>query len=218
MEKRVFLAIFLSLRRARGVPGVLRAAADAARHRPQANAPRAARRPRSGRRRAPARELRRPRLAPTAGARSSPTPPARDIVVETDTVSAVFTTKGAALKSWKLKKYFDEQHQPLELVPQDLPDTLPRPLPLATDDAALSADACASALYHAEPRSALTLGSSPGTLSFEYRTPSGLTAHKTFEFQPDGKAYVVKVDASIDVGGKSQPVAARMGTGASGLG
>ena len=42
---------------------------------------------------------------------------ARDIVVETDAVRAVFSTEGATLKSWRLKKYFDATGEALELVP-----------------------------------------------------------------------------------------------------
>src|SRR5262245_50367066 len=34
-------------------------------------------------------------------------PSARDVVVETETVRATFTTAGATLKSWRLKKYLD---------------------------------------------------------------------------------------------------------------
>src|SRR5438034_9386279 len=52
---------------------------------------------------------------------------ARDVVVDSDTVSAVFTTRGGVLKSWRLKKYSDAGGQPLELVPQDIPEPLPRP-------------------------------------------------------------------------------------------
>ena len=40
----------------------------------------------------------------------------RDIRVETDDVIAVFTNRGARLKSWRLKHYQDQQGQPLELV------------------------------------------------------------------------------------------------------
>src|SRR5688572_18150 len=47
---------------------------------------------------------------------------ARDIVVETDTVRAVFSTAGATLRSWKLKRYL-EDGAPLELIPVDVPDT-----------------------------------------------------------------------------------------------
>jgi YidC/Oxa1 family membrane protein insertase len=41
----------------------------------------------------------------------------RDIVVETKTVRAVFTNRGAHLKSWRLKHYLDLQKRPQELVP-----------------------------------------------------------------------------------------------------
>ena len=39
----------------------------------------------------------------------------------------------------------------------------------------------------------LSLGASPGTLSFEYQDASGLTARKSFHFQPDGHAYMLNV-------------------------
>ena len=63
----------------------------------------------------------------------------RDIIVETDTVRAVWSNRGAVLKSWRLKAYDDQTGGPLELVPMDIPDTLARPFTLATDDAVLSA-------------------------------------------------------------------------------
>ena len=140
---------------------------------------------------------------------------AHDITVDTDTVTAVFTTRGAALKSWKLKQYLNNVEvrapdgtlsltkQPLDFVPQDVSDPFARPLTLGTDDAAMSAT-LRNALYLPSTTS-LSLGSSSGTLAFEYRDASGLTARKTFQIQPDGKAYVVKVDATIDAGGKPQP-------------
>ncbi|MCC7008253.1 MAG: membrane protein insertase YidC [Acidobacteria bacterium] len=129
---------------------------------------------------------------------------ARDIIVETDLVRAVFSTAGATLRSWTLKRYL-EGGQPLEFVPKDLPATYPKPFTLSTDDPAISST-LATALFR--PSSdALTLGASPGTLSFEYRDASGrLNARKTFHFQPDGKPYIVRVEASIDVGGTSKPV------------
>ena len=53
---------------------------------------------------------------------------ARDIVIETDAVRAVFTNRGAALTSWRLNRYKDRAGHPVDLVPQTLPDaaeTLP---------------------------------------------------------------------------------------------
>jgi YidC/Oxa1 family membrane protein insertase len=48
----------------------------------------------------------------------------RDVRVENDAVSAIFSTRGGVLKSWRLKHYQDPAGQPLELVPQNvLPGT-----------------------------------------------------------------------------------------------
>ena len=46
----------------------------------------------------------------------------RDVRVETRDVIAVFTNRGARLKSWRLKHYLDQQRQPLELVASELRD------------------------------------------------------------------------------------------------
>ena len=54
-----------------------------------------------------------------------------DIVVESDAIRAVFTTRGAVLKSWRLKRYQDQTGQPLDLVPQVLPPGTARPFTLS---------------------------------------------------------------------------------------
>ena len=138
---------------------------------------------------------------------------ARDIVVETDAVRAVFSTAGATLKSWQLKRYL-EDGKPLELVAHEIPDTFPRPFSMTTSDPALS-KTLAAALYKPSA-DGLSLGTTPGQLSFEYRDDSGLNARKTFYFQPETKPvadqnpvlqrYVLKVEATIDKGGASLPV------------
>jgi YidC/Oxa1 family membrane protein insertase len=128
---------------------------------------------------------------------------ARDIVVDTEAVHAVFSTAGGVLKSWELKHY-SQDDKPLEFVPVDVPDSLPHPFTLSTTDDGIS-KVLATAIYRASA-DGLTLGTSPGTLSFEYQDASGLTARKVFHFQPDGKPYLVKVDASIDVNGAARPV------------
>src|SRR5512145_3286419 len=73
---------------------------------------------------------------------SAPTPPAleaqpiasaaaeQDIVVESPAVHAVFTTRGGALKSWRLKLYSDGNGQPLDLVPTRAPAGALRPFTL----------------------------------------------------------------------------------------
>jgi YidC/Oxa1 family membrane protein insertase len=128
---------------------------------------------------------------------------ARDIVVDTDAVHAVFSTAGATLKQWQLKRYL-ESDAPLELIPQDVPANYPRAFAITTDDAALS-KTLATALFRPSAAS-LTLGATPGQLTFEFKDASGLNARKTFYFQPEGKSYVLRVEAAIDVNGVSKPV------------
>ncbi len=154
--------------------------------------------------------------APQAGAAEPAVPvddtPARDITVETDHLHVVFTTEGASVKSWRLKRYFDPQGQPLELVPVELPAGSARPFTLATDQPELSAR-LAVAKFRSTTEGTLTLGSSPGTVSFEFTDPAtGLAARKSFHFQPqEGQPYTITVDASVDVNGVARPVTLRMG-------
>jgi YidC/Oxa1 family membrane protein insertase len=135
---------------------------------------------------------------------------ARDIVVETDTVHAVFSTAGATLKSWQLKKY-PEDGAPLDMVPHDLPASMTRAFTLSTDDPAVSRT-LAMALFKPSA-DGLHLGSAAGQLSFEYRDASGVSARKTFYFQPEGRAYVLKIEAAVDVNGASKPVTLASGPG-----
>src|SRR5262245_61342477 len=66
-----------------------------------------------------------PTPAPGAAAEAPPVPAAealvgdkeeREVRVETDRVIAVFTNKGARLKSWKVKHYKNRQGEPQELI------------------------------------------------------------------------------------------------------
>jgi YidC/Oxa1 family membrane protein insertase len=124
----------------------------------------------------------------------------RDITVATDSVIAVFSTRGAVLKSYRLRHYADAKGDPLELIPANLSAGLyPRPFTIVTDDANETA-VLAAALYQPSV-DALSLGSEPGVLSFQYRDASGLNATKTFAFRPNGQVYVVNVQAAVDVGG-----------------
>src|SRR4051794_4607006 len=50
-----------------------------------------------------------------------------DVRIETRDVVAVFTNRGARLKSWRLKHFFNAERQPLELVATSLASTHPLP-------------------------------------------------------------------------------------------
>ncbi|TAK11303.1 MAG: hypothetical protein EPO35_12520, partial [Acidobacteria bacterium] len=150
--------------------------------------------------------------APAAPAVTS-SPDARDIVVETDSIHAVFSTQGAVLKHWHLKKYMDSTGQPLDLIPIQVPDSLAKPFALTTEDGNLTAK-MAAAVYQVSTGSSteLSLGSNSGVLSFDYRdAESGLNVHKRFEFQPKGQPYLLNVDATIDVAGVAKPVTIELG-------
>jgi YidC/Oxa1 family membrane protein insertase len=120
-----------------------------------------------------------------------------DVVVENQSVRAIFTTRGGALKSWRLKKYWDAAHQPLELIPHDAPGGHPRPFTLSVDDAAISAT-LAQALFRPSAPS-LTVDSGPATLTFDYADASGLSVRKEFSFNPQSP-YIVHLSASVTQG------------------
>jgi YidC/Oxa1 family membrane protein insertase len=121
----------------------------------------------------------------------------REVVVENQSVRAIFTTRGGALKSWRLKKYQDAAHQPLELIPQDAPAGHPRPFVLSVDDPAVSAT-LAQALFRPSATS-VDVNTAPATLTFEYADASGLTARKEFSFNPQSP-YVVHLSATVNQG------------------
>ena len=97
-------------------------------------------------------------------------------------------------------------------MPRELPANYPHAFTLAVDQDDVS-KVLAVAKFRASADGPLMLGSAPGTLSFEYQDASGLTARKSFHFQPDGpeKPYLLNVDASVDTKGVARPVTMKMG-------
>ena len=120
----------------------------------------------------------------------------RDIRVETHDVIAVFTNRGARLKSWRLKHYLDPQGQPQELVERELP-TEPLPFTLRTTDDRITST-LNSALYVVRGESASGEITRPLDLSFEYQDAAGVHAVKTFHMEPS--SYVVTFRASVSAG------------------
>jgi len=117
----------------------------------------------------------------------------RDVRVETRDVIAVFTNRGARLKSWRLRKYLDQQRQPQELVENQLTGQ-PLPFTLSTADAQLDAT-LNGALYTVStaPQEMIT---APVDVSFEYRDASGVHAAKTFHLTPDSYVVSAKIDVT----------------------
>jgi YidC/Oxa1 family membrane protein insertase len=119
----------------------------------------------------------------------------RDVRVETRDVIAVITNRGARLKSWRLKKYLDQQRQPQELVENQIASQ-PLPFTLSTSDAQLDTT-LNGALYSFNTAPAAMITSSLD-LRFEYRDAAGIQSVKTFHFLPD--SYTVGVRAEVTAG------------------
>ena len=122
----------------------------------------------------------------------------RDVRIETRDVIAVITNRGARLKSWRLKKYLDQEHKPQDLVEGQLAGQ-PLPFTLSTSDAQLDAT-LNGALYSVNTAPAEVIAS-PFDLRFEYRDAAGVQAIKTFHFVPD--SYVVTVRADVHIGARA---------------
>jgi YidC/Oxa1 family membrane protein insertase len=125
----------------------------------------------------------------------------RTITIDTRVVRAVFTNRGGELVSWRLKHYFDDKKQALELVGRDLPGGAPRPFTLRTEDPEVTAR-LDEALFRASDESSVIDGTrGPVHLGFEYQDAAGLRAHKEFVFEPG--SYIVQVDATVSQGDRT---------------
>jgi YidC/Oxa1 family membrane protein insertase len=121
-----------------------------------------------------------------------------ETVIENDLYRITFSNRGGQAKSWVLKKYFDDQGHPLDLVNQAASAKYGLPLSLWTYDESLR-NKLNSALYVTSETGAVA---APAKLTFEY-ADAGLTVRKTFEFD---HSYVVQVQTSVSQNGN--PVAA----------
>ncbi|MBW8712920.1 MAG: membrane protein insertase YidC, partial [Acidobacteria bacterium] len=152
-----------------------------------------------------------PSAAPTAE-KPAPLPPTlpaaaplvadsveRDIPLETPAVSAVFTTRGGALKSWRLKKYQNGSRQPLELIPHTVPADTARPFTLAVGDPQIDATLARALFKPSADQVTATAGAA--TLTFEYTDAGGLTARKAFAFSSE-LPYVIDFSAAVTQSGK----------------
>jgi len=124
----------------------------------------------------------------------------REVVFENAAVQASFSTRGAVLKHWRLKRYLGADGQPLDLVPSRVKPDSPKPFTLTVGDPA--ADQTLSQALFKPSADSLDAKSGPGRLTFEYSDAAGLTAKKEFAFSPD-QPYVIEFSASVTKSGKA---------------
>ncbi len=121
-----------------------------------------------------------------------------DVRVETRDVIAVFTNRGARLKSWRLKHYLDQQRQPQELIEHDPPvDPLPFTLVAGNDTTTAALN---GGLYTISGAPAAA-SDGPIDLRFEYRDSAGIHAVKEFHLDPS--SYIFTFRATITDNGKA---------------
>jgi YidC/Oxa1 family membrane protein insertase len=151
-----------------------------------------------------------PAAAPVQAAIEVADTEARDVVIETDALHAVFTNRGAALTSWRLNGYKDRAGKPVDLVPQTLADAA-KPFHVETGNAAIDARANA-ALFRVDGGGAAH-DAQQGTylVAFEYREAGGLSIRKRFTIDP--KTYTVRAAIDAAVGGSPANVSVVMGPG-----
>lgn len=155
-----------------------------------------------------AREAPTPPSSSTAKAAKVATPrasdrPSRDIRVETDRYVAVFTTRGARLKSFILKHYrsdIDPKSPPIEMV--SVAPGLPLPLgvtvqgPKTLDDEGL--------VYSVEESDVRLTGDEKGSLTFRAQMPGGMSIVKRLTFS--GSSYPIEIQLDLDGAEREVPV------------
>ncbi len=127
---------------------------------------------------------------------------AREIVVETTKVRAVFSNRGATILHWILKEFRNDAGQPLDLVPGGAGDVTIKPFTLTVDDEATSAR-LNQAIYLVTVNGApvadtVDVTASPQTVVFEAAASDGLSVRKTFSLEP--ASYVVNFSATVQAG------------------
>src|SRR5258708_4114395 len=131
--------------------------------------------------------------APSNAAALLSEPLERDVRVETRDLIAVFTNRGARLKSWRLKHFLDSNKQPQELVEHEV-FTQPLPFTLRTPNETLSAT-LNGALYAVSGAPGAPAQPAPVDLRFEYRDTAGVQAVKEYHFDPS--SYIVTLRATV---------------------
>jgi YidC/Oxa1 family membrane protein insertase len=133
-----------------------------------------------------------------------------DIHIETPHIIAVFTNRGARLKSWRLKAYKDNRGDPLELVATELVATQPLPFSLRVPDEATTGT-LNGALYKVQGAAPENIKGAPAQLTFEYQDSTGL--HSVKQFTIDPSTYTAALNATVTQGDSPLPTTVVWGPG-----
>ena len=122
--------------------------------------------------------------------------------MDTATVQAVITNRGGRLLHWRLKDYRDSKGQPVDLVPNGLPQAEQLPFTLRVDDEQATAR-LNNVLYRVSGDTSGHVDATHGeaAVSFEYQDAAGLHVRKDFKFDPSD--YIVSFSATATSGDRA---------------
>ncbi len=117
-------------------------------------------------------------------------------VMESDVYRVVFSSRGAVVKSWTLKKYKDSAGKPLELVDESTEAAVGAPFSLRFPEGKAPVPDLNAALFVARP--------AEGGLGIDYEYSDGATAcRKSFRFE--ARSYLSKVTTEVTRNGAPVP-------------
>ena len=129
----------------------------------------------------------------------------KQIIIETSLFKAVWSNRGAVLKSWRLKEHLDEEDEPLELVSARSADINSYPFILSTDDPDFD-NLINTALFSVSKAELRLYDGQSGDIRFEYSQEDGTKVEKLFTFR-DG-FYIF--DMQINVWKNGIPIVPRL--------
>jgi YidC/Oxa1 family membrane protein insertase len=143
----------------------------------------------------------------------APTPPAsaelprarsaKEVTVDTDNYTAVFTTQGARLKSFKFKKFrssVDEKSPPFEII--STAPGVPLPLGIRWQTPAPFEDA--EVIYSVQGSDLKLTGDAKGTLVFQGQGVNGALITKSLTFS--GATYPIQLEVSVKTAEGAAPI------------
>ncbi len=125
----------------------------------------------------------------------------KEIIIDTSLYRAVWSNKGAVLKSWQLKQYKNENKENLELVSLQSQEINKYPFALQTEDVTFNNE-INHALYKFSTSSLKLSQGQKGELHFTYADVAGNRVEKIFIFQGGKYSFEVK----LKVWKKNQPI------------
>lgn len=132
----------------------------------------------------------------------------RKIQVENDDMVLTWSSIGARLESVRLKRYSDESGEAVELLVQDLSETLPRPMQLRLDDEELDQELATSPFEVVGGAAGRV--QAPAQIGFSYRS-QGLLVEEEISIPQSG--HTMEVRTRVELGGRPAAYSVLLGPG-----